>query len=150
MNSVNNLLPVLKKDFPNISFQAGETFFWSPRDNKVTYTTHQIVADHGVWALLHEVAHAILGHADYQNDFELLKLESATWQKAKNLGKKYGVTIDSEHIQDCLDTYRDWLHNRARCSRCSVVSLQRKDGKYQCFNCQNTWDVPKLTKSHSA
>ena len=121
MNSVNNLLPILKKDFPDLKFVPGETFFWSPKDNKITYTTHQQIADHGVWALLHEVAHAILGHKAYQNDFELLKLESATWQKAKNLGKKYGVSIDNNHIQDCLDTYRDWLHNRSRCNNCGVL-----------------------------
>lgn len=148
MNSVSNLLPILRKDFPDIIFEAGETFFWSPRENKITYTTHQSVAEHGVWALLHEVAHAKLGHSNYKNDFELLKLESHTWQKARSLGKKYGVSIDSEHIQDCLDTYRDWLHNRARCSNCGVVTMQRPDGKYQCFNCQNTWQLPKTALNH--
>jgi ribosomal protein L37AE/L43A len=148
MNSVSNLLPTLQKDYPNIKFEAGEIFFWSPRENKITYTTHQDNADHGVWALLHEVAHASLRHANYNNDFELLKLESATWQKARSIGKKYGVNIDNEHIQDCLDTYRDWLHNRARCSKCGVVSLQRSDGIYQCFNCRKTWDTPKTSLSH--
>ena len=143
MNSIANILPTIKKDFPSITFTNGEAFLWSPNESKITYTTHQDVAEHGVWALLHEVGHAALGHKQYKNDFELLKLESAAWQYAKKLGKKYEISIDSEHIQDCLDTYRDWLHKRAKCPTCSVVSLQRTDRLYQCFNCKTTWSVPK-------
>jgi ribosomal protein L37AE/L43A len=141
MNSINNLLPILIKDFPDIKFQSGKNFAWSPKERKITYTTHQSVTEHGMWSLLHEVAHAMLGHVNYQNDFDLLKLETKTWHKAKILGKKYGINIDNEHIQDCLDTYRDWLHSRAKCPRCGVVSLQRNDGLYQCFNCKNIWKV---------
>jgi hypothetical protein len=143
MNSIDNILPALKRDFPHIDFQPGESFSWSPTENKIFYTTHQTIAEHGVWALLHELAHATLKHQNYGNDFELLKLESKTWQRAKTLGKKYGINIDGEHIQDCLDTYRDWLHNRSKCPRCKVVSLQLSDGTYQCFNCKTTWRVPK-------
>jgi len=143
MNSISNILPALKKDYPDITFINGESFFWSPREKKITYTTHQDIAEHGVWALLHEVSHAALGHTAYENDFELLKLEAATWQYAKRIGKKYSISIDGEHIQDCLDTYRDWLHTRAKCPACSVVSLQRSDGLYQCFNCKTTWSVPR-------
>ncbi|HUD03662.1 MAG TPA: hypothetical protein VMR51_02640 [Patescibacteria group bacterium] len=141
MNSINNLLPILIRDFPDIKFQSGENFSWSPKERKIIYTTHQSVAEHGVWALLHEVAHASLGHINYHNDFDLLKLETRTWRQAKILGKKYDINIDNEHIQDCLDTYRDWLHSRAKCPKCGVVSLQRNDGLYQCFNCKNTWKV---------
>jgi len=144
MNSIENLLPELRKDFPEIEFQVGESFSWSPSENKIFYTTHQTVAEQGIWALLHELAHATLNHKNYSNDFELLKLESKTWQQAKKLGKKYGVAIDNEHIQDCLDTYRDWLHSRSRCPSCSLVSLQRNDGLYQCFNCKTLWSVPKF------
>lgn len=147
MNSIANLLPVLQKDFPQITFMPGETFLWSPQDNKILYTTHQTNVDHGLWALLHELAHATLDHLSYSSDFELLKLESITWQQAKLLGKKYGITINNEHIQDCLDTYRDWLHNRARCPKCSVVSLQRADKLYKCFNCKTVWRVPLSQKS---
>jgi hypothetical protein len=143
MNSINNLLPILEKDFPDIEFIPGEVFYWSPRENKITYTTHQANADHGVWALLHELAHATLGHEHYENDFELVRLESATWQQARILAKKYGISINSDHIQDCLDTYRDWLYSRAKCPECSVVSIQRTDGLYQCFNCKTTWKVSK-------
>lgn len=143
MNSVDNLLPLLRADFPELTFIPGEDFHWSPRDNKITYTTHHSIAEHGVWALLHELAHATLGHVQYNNDFDLLKLESLTWQQARILGKKYHIKISSNHIQDCLDTYRDWLHDRACCPRCDVVSFQRSDNLYQCFNCKAIWKVPQ-------
>ena len=150
MNSIDNLLPLLKRDFPDLSFVPGEDFHWSPKYSRITYTTHQTVADHGVWALLHELAHAILGHIQYDNDFDLLKLESMTWQQAKILAKRYGIVISTEHVQDCLDTYRDWLHNRARCPQCDVVSFQRSDKLYQCFNCKTVWKVPRSPLSKTS
>lgn len=149
MNSINNLLPAIKKDYPNIKFAVGEDFHWSPKDNTIYYSSHQQSAEHGTWALLHEVAHAQLGHQTYLNDFDLIKLESKTWQLAYKLGKKYSVNIDKEYIQDCIDTYRDWLHSRATCPNCNIVSMQRDDLLYQCFNCKTTWKVPShpLTKT---
>ena len=143
MNSIANLLPQLHKDFPDITFIPGDSFFWSPKERKITYTTHQDIAEHGVWALLHELSHATLGHEHYDTDYELIKLELTAWQHARRIGKKYNVSIDGEHIQDCLDTYRDWLHKRATCPNCNVVSLQRSDNLYQCFNCKTTWSVPR-------
>jgi hypothetical protein len=143
MTSIANILPIIQSDFPYINFTAGENFFWSPKDNKITYTSHQMDATHGVWALLHEVAHADLNHQHYLSDFELLQLEIKAWQHAKTIGKKYHIEIEHNHIQDCLDTYRDWLHLRAKCPKCTVISLQRPDSIYQCFNCKTTWQVPK-------
>ena len=150
MNSIDNLLPHLKADFPNLKFVPGEDFNWSPKNKTITYTTHHNVAEHGVWALLHEVAHATLGHTRYDNDFDLLKLENATWQKARILAKKYQINISPNHIQDCLDTYRDWIHDRSKCPKCNIVCIQRPDSLYQCFNCKTVWKVPKspLKRSH--
>lgn len=147
MNSIGNLLPRLQQDYPNITFEVGESFFWSPRDNKIYYTTHQTNVDHGVWALMHELAHALLGHVSYENDFELLKLESSTWQYAKVLAKKYCITINNDHVQDCLDTYRDWLYGRSSCPKCGVVSLQNSRNLYRCFNCRTAWQVPSSPRS---
>ena len=99
--------------------------------------------EHGVWALLHEIAHAQLEHKKYGTDFSLLKLETQAWSLAKQISIRYNVTIDEDYVQDCLDTYRDWLHKRAKCPTCGVVSLQRKDLIYQCFNCSTNWQVPR-------
>lgn len=143
MNSIANILPRIQIDFPHLRFEAGETFCWTPKQQLITYTSHQANADHGVWALLHEVAHADLEHSAYKGDFNLLQLEVMAWHHAHKLAKRYDLSIDKEHVQDCLDTYRDWLHKRASCPVCEVVSLQRSDGRYQCFNCRSSWKVPR-------
>lgn len=143
MQSIANILPLLKKDYPDVEFVPGKAFTWSSKRNKIIYTTHQSNPEHGVWSLLHELGHAQLGHKDCSNDFDLIKIENKAWEQARLIGNKYGVTIDNKHVQDCLDTYRDWLHDRASCPKCKVVSLQRKDGIYQCFNCKTKWRVSK-------
>lgn len=94
------------------------------------------------WSLLHETGHALLGHTSYVADIELLKLEVAAWDRAKQLAKELGTSIDENHIQDCLDTYRDWLDKRSICPNCGTKSIQTDKGsKYRCFNCHTTWRV---------
>jgi len=93
------------------------------------------------WALLHEVGHALLEHHNYRSDLELISLESQAWDKAKVLGKKYGQQIDPDHIEDCMDTYRDWLHQRSACPVCDTRSLQQDARHYKCFNCGQVWTV---------
>jgi hypothetical protein len=93
------------------------------------------------WALLHEAAHVLLGHTNYRLDVDLLLLEVAAWGKAKELAGELGVSIDENHIQDSLDTYRDWLHQRSACPRCSTVSLQVSSREYRCHNCLASWHV---------
>jgi hypothetical protein len=131
-----DILPKLQRDFPDIAFTEGSDFYWSPQQQTVFYASQG-----DAWSLLHELSHALLGHARYQSDFELLALEVAAWDKARVLAPDYGVTIDEDHIQDCLDTYRDWLHQRSTCPRCGTKSLQTDAQHYQCFNCQTIWKV---------
>lgn len=138
---MKSLLKSLRQDYPDIQFIEGNSFYWSPRDKSVTYASLSTQPDIAKWSLLHEVSHGILGHTDYQSDFELTQLEVAAWQQARKLGKKYGVTIDPEHIQDCLDTYRDWLHRRSTCPTCSLVSIQTDPHTYRCLNCKAVWRV---------
>lgn len=135
------LLDRLKSDFPQITFVQGDSFYWSPKNQSVTYTPGSTMPDVAKWSLLHEVSHGILGHKNYFSDFELMQLEVAAWQYARGLAKKYDVKIDPEHIQDCLDTYRDWLHLRATCPTCGTVSAQKDPSTYQCFNCRSVWNV---------
>jgi len=138
---MQELLLNLSADYPDISFIQGDTFFWSPRDKAVTYAAGSTQPEVSKWSLLHEVSHAILGHNQYYSDFELMQLEVAAWQYARGLAKKYDVKIDAEHIQDCLDTYRDWLHMRATCPTCGMVSTQKDPNTYECFNCRTSWHV---------
>ncbi len=138
---MNDLLPVLQLDYPTISFVEGDAFYWSPKDRSVTYSASSTQPEIAMWSLLHEVSHGILGHATYQSDFELMELEVEAWQKARKVAKKYDIQISPEHIEDCLDTYRDWLHRRSTCPTCGMVSLQKDPRTYECFNCKTSWHV---------
>ncbi len=135
------LLQQLKKDFPAISFKTGSKHFWSPHDKRITYILEDQESPEAIWALLHEVGHAVLEHDKYESDFELLRLEVAAWQNASELAGRYGLEIDEEHVQDCLDTYRDWLHRRSTCPGCGNHSLQKDPKTYECFNCHTVWKV---------
>lgn len=132
----------LTEDYPQFKFTPGDNENWSPKTATITYKQDQPIARLR-YGLLHELAHAQLGHTDYKSDFELLKLEAKAWELAADIGKKYGVKIDDEHIQNCLDTYRDWLHRRSTCPACSVHGLQNALDSYRCFNCGTSWRVSK-------
>jgi predicted RNA-binding Zn-ribbon protein involved in translation (DUF1610 family) len=130
----------IAKDYPQFKFMPGTQEHWSPRTNTITYSESE-PAEELRYGLLHELAHAVLGHDTYNSDFELLKLEVQAWDLAAKIGKKYGVKLDDDHIQDCLDTYRDWLHRRSQCPSCGVHVLQKDLNSYQCFNCGTAWQV---------
>src|ERR1700722_102954 len=80
----------LKRDYPGFKFVAGGEEHWSPRSHTITYRTAEplVALRYGV---LHELAHALLEHKNYQNDFELLKEESEAWELAAKIGHKYSV-----------------------------------------------------------
>ena len=139
MNS--QLLNDLKKLLPQINIVSGKTFFWSPETRSITYNNKLLNNDNGKWALLHEVAHADLDHKSYNSDIGLLKLEVEAWEKAKQIGSKYNISINEDHIQDCLDTYRDWLHSRSKCPECEITCLQSTTTRYSCHNCNSSWSV---------
>jgi hypothetical protein len=138
---VQALLLKLKKDLPNLTFEPGETFSWSPKRNTVVFKTTSSKDEVPVWSLLHEVGHGFLGHSSYESDFHLLQMEMQAWEKAKELGNKYNHQIEEDHIQDCLDTYRDWLYKRSSCPECLSCSLQTDNRTYRCFNCGASWRV---------
>lgn len=130
----------LKADYPNFNFQHGPREFWSPKTDTVTFNGDQ-PEKQLKFGLLHELAHALLEHKDYTSDLELLKLESEAWHLAAKLGRRYKVRISENHIQNCLDTYRDWLHKRSRCPNCGTHVIQYSPSTYKCFNCGSTWRV---------
>lgn len=134
------LVTRLAIDYPGFKFKTGRQEQWSPKSQTITYNPAEPVEKFAC-ALLHELAHAILGHNTYVSDFELLKLESEAWNLAAKLGQTYGINISEEHIQNCLDTYRDWLHRRSACPKCGVHVLQKDSHNYQCYNCQTSWHV---------
>lgn len=138
---MRSLISRLRADYPDLRFTAGQQFCWSPETGEIFYKT-AATGPTAVWSLLHETGHALLRHHNYQADFELLRLEVAAWDKARQLASNLSLAIDEEHIEDCLDTYRDWLHKRSICPTCAIKCLQQDDFvHYRCFNCHTTWQV---------
>lgn len=138
---MQKLIDRLAKDFPDVSFKPGSEFCWSPETNEVIYKNNKTDKE-GSWSLLHETGHAVLKHKTYLADVALLRLEVEAWAKAKELALRYDIKIGEDHIEDCLDTYRDWLYKRSICPNCSAKCLQQEDFiHYKCFNCHTVWKV---------
>ncbi len=138
----SDVLSKVTRDHPGIHFLTGVRFAWDPKNQSIHYPANASTKQ-DVWTLLHEIQHALLKHKDFQSDFELLQMEVAAWQAAKTLARRYGVTIDQDYIEDCLDSYRDWLHARATCPTCLERCLQTDTHTYTCHNCHTTWHVTK-------
>jgi len=135
------MLAQLQARFPGLSYVAGASFCWSPKTRQIAYAP-EANSETATWSLLHETSHALLEHTSYKSDVELLRLEVAAWEHAKELAGEFGISIDENHIQDCLDSYRDWIYARSICPRCGNKSLQQDElTHYRCFNCHNVWHV---------
>jgi hypothetical protein len=140
---MDKLLAELAIRFPELSFIPGRQFYWSPETEEVVYAKDPDKSDQQkCWSLLHETGHGLLRHCAYHADFELIRLEVAAWEKARLLAREFQIEIDENHIQDCLDTYRDWLYKRSICPSCTTKCLQQQDfSHYRCFNCHAVWRV---------
>lgn len=132
----------IQNDFPNYSFVKDDVFHWSPRENRVYYDPKKIGEKSGIFQLLHEIGHALLEHKSFTSSIQLLKLEVEAWENAKDLAKNYSLTISLDHIEQCLDSYRDWLYLRSKCPNCNTTGLEANPNQYHCFNCLQDWRVP--------
>jgi hypothetical protein len=135
------LISLIKQRYPQLNFKKSNSYYWSPETNEIYYKDNAD-DDLAKWSLIHEVGHALLQHTSYDADFMLIRLEVDAWQKAQEISKDFGIRIDIDHIQDCLDTYRDWIFKRSICPKCTTKCFQQSDFcHYQCFNCHTTWRV---------
>ena len=138
MPSTTSLAAKLQTDFPDYVLVAGKEFYWSPQDKKVTYDQ----SSDDIASLLHEMSHAILGHAQYNKDIELIEMERDAWEYAVNtLARAYRIQVQDDEVQEALDTYRDWLHARSTCPTCQATGLQIKKQQYKCIACSTNWRV---------
>jgi hypothetical protein len=122
------------------SFSTAKNYFWSPKDLTVYYQEDDL-SEVGLWTLLHEVCHGLLQHKTYESDFELVLLEVGAWERAEKLVTDFGLKIDQDHVQDCLDSYRDWQYKRSLCPRCDLGGIQIDQKTYKCLFCGDTWNV---------
>lgn len=123
-----------------ILFKPAESYYWSPKDKAVFYQNND-KTEVGLWTLLHEACHGLQGHSKYQSDFELVLLEVEAWEKAQELAEKFNLNIDQDHVQDCLDSYRDWQYKRSLCPSCELGGIQINTSTYKCMFCSDTWHV---------
>ena len=120
------------ESFPELQFKKGDNFYWSPKSKIVFYKLESQNSKLSKWALMHEIGHALLDHRSYGTDFSLLRMESEAWEKAQEIAKRFKLNIPEEHIQDCLDSYRDWIYKRSICPKCSTKSFQSEIHHYRC------------------
>lgn len=141
-------IKLLSEAYPSLTFISSSRCYWSPETRTIAYTSGgQGHVDK--WSVLHEIGHALLDHASYDSDVELLQKEMLAWEKARSLALEYDIPIDDEHIQDCLDSYREWLSRRSTCPNCHIKTLQTSSDSYQCFNCAQTWNVTPARHSRT-
>ena len=136
------LLLHLEHDFPMFSFEHGSMFSWIPERQTITYS--EPMTDENIAQLLHELSHGILHHASYTRDIQLIDMEREAWEYAVNtLAPAYALSLamSDSIVQDALDSYRNWLHERSTCPRCNAVGLETAQQRYHCLNCQNQWRV---------
>lgn len=138
MASIPSLLALLKDNYPHLLFVSGDDFHFEPSLNTIYIVeTHPDVEA----LLLHEVAHSVLEHHEYQRDVQLLSMETDAWDEARRLALHYGVTIDTDTQEDHLESYREWLHARSRCPRCEATGIQSSSKQYHCLSCMADWTV---------
>lgn len=134
------IISILTNRDPKITFMAGDTYYWSPKNRTVFYQEAD-TSELGLWTLLHEASHGILEHKQYMSDFELIHLELEAWQEADKIAKELNIEIDKDHVQDCVDSYRDWQYKRSLCPSCELGGIQIASSSYRCLFCNNSWSV---------
>lgn len=137
-SDLKNLLEKINADYPSLTFKKSDHFRWSPEDRTIFYYPKSSTA---AWSLLHETGHMICGHAAFKSDIGLLRMEVAAWHEARKLAELYGLSIDEEYIEKCLDSYREWIYRRSSCPVCTQAGIEKKTGLYVCINCRNQWRV---------
>ncbi|MBP6005642.1 hypothetical protein KA531_01930 [Candidatus Saccharibacteria bacterium] len=90
--------------------------------------------------LIHELAHAELGHIDYQSDLELVLIEIKAWDKALIICQELSIDYDQTLRDSCIKTYLDWYKARGTCPNCHTLNINRQNN-YQCYNCLSSWRV---------
>lgn len=134
---MQELIERLREDYPNLRLCEGKRFcFRPPRTIIFILGSDKVEQNSDALQLLHEVGHALLEHKNFATDPERLRMERAAWEKARELCECYGVCYDEDFVEEELDTYRNWLHQRSRCPQCGLTRYQTVDGKYHCPSCE--------------
>ncbi|MBQ2638593.1 hypothetical protein IJF91_00820 [Candidatus Saccharibacteria bacterium] len=135
-------LSELISEFPQFNFIISSRFKW--KYPKSIYIDAKTPTPPLYFYLqtLHELGHALSNHKDYKTDVRRLKMESEAWERARELikthenwTKTYDITYNEDFVEEQLDSYRDWLHQRSKCKICGLTRFQKKSGKWLCPKC---------------
>jgi len=141
MKTKASILPHPLLAYPELRFASGDEFLFDAADDIIYYVADAIDQLEGQLALLHEIAHAKLGHFHYASDFELFAMETQAWRLTRHLALTHDLIVPRGYIEDCLDTYNTWLTKRATCPACHNFSTQEDEVTYRCFMCDTRWRV---------
>lgn len=133
--------------YPNQRFLPAGYFAYDASEDVVNYDPSRISDRAGKLALLHEVAHSLLGHFHYRFDFELYAMEMDAWNLTRTLAKQHSVKIDEEYLKQCMDSYDQWLTKRGTCPKCDEFNVQSVPNRFQCFRCRTRWEVSENIQS---
>ena len=130
----------LQQSYPQFTFAEADYCLWRSSEQTIYYAKPSGMTD--MWDIFHELGHARRCHAYFSHDVSLLRLEAEAWAEAKTIAAQFDNLIEESHIQDSLDTYRQWLNERSTCPQCGATGVQTKKNTYSCFNCRCSWKVP--------
>ena len=145
MLKFEQFLQDVRVEYPELKFRAGKKFMYRPPRTIMYEKQDGSEQKWCVLQLLHELGHALSGHQDFKFDVERVRMEREAWEKARELDvnyrQKYGAEwlecYDEEYVEAAMDSYRDWLHRRSKCSKCGETRYQGSDGRYHCVFCEN-------------
>lgn len=126
-------LAKIKSDYPEFKFISGKRFSFRPPKTIVVGPEEP----NDSLLLLHELGHALSEHRDFDTSVRRVKMEREAWDKARELCSKYELEYNEDLVEDELDTYREWLHKKTICPKCSLTMFQTPDGVYHCPKCEN-------------
>jgi len=68
-------------------------------------------------------------------------MEVDAWHYTKKLADKHNIDLDEAYIQECIDSYKAWVEERATCPRCTNFCIEKSKNLYTCFICNCAWQV---------
>lgn len=127
--------------YQQYTFLPASFFSYDASEEVINYDPIRLNKPNGKISLLHEISHCELGHFNYQYDIELLMMEVDAWHYTKKLADQHGIGLDESYIQDCIDSYKDWVELRGTCPRCNNYCFEQSKNLYSCFVCSSMWQV---------
>lgn len=132
-------LDTLKSTYSDFTFKSGRKFLFRPPKSIFYLESNENFR----FLLLHELAHALLGHFSFSRSLERLEIERDAWEKTRELCELHNVAFDESLAEAELDTYRDWVHQKTLCKTCGQTCLEVSSESLFCPFCQKTYPRTK-------